>query len=127
MRGKFATYSGHLYSAPTVRVVEDEARSYVRRSNERYDLIVMTVVDSYAALASGSYALTQSYLYTAEAFEDYPAHPSSRGAPALRRWYRDPPAGMLHTPPLAAPPPPAHGLSPVSHPLIVLRYLDLGL
>src|SRR2546428_1837620 len=96
MRGEFASYSGHLYSAPTVRVVEDEARSYVRRSNERYDLIVMTVVDSYAALASGSYALTESYLYTAEAFEDYLAHLSSRGAPALGPWYRDPPVGMLH-------------------------------
>src|SRR2546428_2345616 len=127
MRGEFATYSGHLYSAPTVRVVEDEARSYVRRSNERYDLIVMTVVDSWAALASGSYALTESYLYTAEAFEDYLAHLSSRGALAVGRWYRDPPVEMLHTAQLAATALRAQGVAHVSDHLIVLRYMNFGL
>src|SRR2546428_7925503 len=127
MRGEFATYSGHLYSAPTVRVVEDEARSYIRRSNERYDLIVMTVVDSWAALASGSYALTESYLYTAEAFEDYLAHLNGRGALAVGRWYRDPPVEMLHTAQLAATALRAQGLAHVSDHLIVLRYLNFGL
>ncbi|HEV8470711.1 MAG TPA: hypothetical protein VGR46_13990 [Candidatus Limnocylindria bacterium] len=127
MRGEFASYSGHLYAAPRVRVVEDEARSYVRRSNERYDLIVMTVVDSWAALASGSYALTESYLYTAEAFEDYLSHLSGRGALAVGRWYRDPPVEMVHTAQLAATALRAHGLSRVSDHLIVLRYLNFGL
>jgi spermidine synthase len=127
MRGEFASYSGHLYAAPRVRVVEDEARSYVRRSNERYDLIVMTVVDSWAALASGSYALTESYLYTAEAFEDYLSHLSGRGALAVGRWYRDPPVEMVHTAQLAATALRAQGLSRVSDHLIVLRYLNFGL
>ena len=127
MRGEFAGYSGHLYAAPTVRVVEDEARSYVRRSNEHYDLIVMTVVDSWAALASGSYALTESYLYTAEAFEDYLSHLSGRGAIAVARWYRDPPVEMLHTAQLAATALRAQGISDVRAHMIVLRYLNFGL
>jgi hypothetical protein len=58
MRGPLAEYSGHVYTADRVNVVEDEARSYIRRSPDRYDLILMTVVDSYAALASGAYALS---------------------------------------------------------------------
>src|SRR5437867_2893078 len=82
-RAPFADYSGGIYTAPRVNVVEDEARSYIRRSSDRYDLILMTVVDSYAALASGAYALSESYLYTAEAFDDYLAHMSDSGALAV--------------------------------------------
>lgn len=127
MRGEFADYSGHLYTQPRVRVVEDEARSYIRRSSDRYDLIVMTVVDSWAALASGSYALTESYLYTSEAFEDYLGHLSDGGALAVGRWYRDPPVEMLHTAQLAATALRSEGVANVSDRIVVLRYLKFGL
>lgn len=127
MRGSMADYSGHIYSAPGVTVVEDEARSFIRRSADRYDLILMTVVDSYAALASGAYALSESYLYTAEAFDDYLSHVTDHGTLAVGRFYREPPIEMLNTAALGldavrrrgADDPPAH--------LMVLRYLDFGL
>ena len=127
MRGEFADYSGHLYTAPRVRVVEDEARSYIRRSSDRYDLIVMTVVDSWAALASGSYALTESYLYTSEAFQDYLAHLSGDGVLAVGRWYRDPPVEMLHTAQLAATALRSEGIADVSNRMVVMRYRNFGL
>src|SRR5207245_3185296 len=85
MRGQLADYSGHIYTAPGVTVYDDEARSFVKRSTDQYDLMVMTVVDSLAALASGSYALTESYLYTAEAFGDYLAHVNEDGTLAVGR------------------------------------------
>ncbi|HEY8824663.1 MAG TPA: hypothetical protein VIP07_07230 [Candidatus Limnocylindria bacterium] len=127
MRGEFADYSGNLYTAPRVRVVEDEARSYIRRSSDRYDLIAMTVVDSWAALASGSYALTESYLYTSEAFQDYLGHLSPGGVLAVGRWYRDPPVEMLHTAQLAATALRSEGVANVSDRMVVLRYLNFGL
>ncbi len=127
MRGEFADYSGNLYAAPRVRVVEDEARSYIRRSSDRYDLIAMTVVDSWAALASGSYALTESYLYTSEAFHDYLGHLSPGGVLAVGRWYRDPPVEMLHTAQLAATALRSEGVANVSDRMVVLRYLNFGL
>lgn len=127
MRGEFADYSGGLYSARRVRVVEDEARSYIRRSSDRYDLIVMTVVDSWAALASGSYALSESYLYTSEAFQDYLTHLNPGGALAVGRWYRDPPIEMLHTAQLAATALRSEGFADVSDRMVVLRYLNFGL
>jgi len=127
MRGEFADYSGNLYMAPRVRVVEDEARSYIRRSSDRYDLIAMTVVDSWAALASGSYALTESYLYTSEAFQDYLGHLSPGGILAVGRWYRDPPVEMLHTAQLAATALRSEGVANISDRMVVLRYLNFGL
>ncbi len=127
MRGPLADYSGHIYTGPRVNVVEDEARSYIRRSSERYDLILMTVVDSYAALASGAYALSESYLYTAEAFDDYLSHVADHGALAVGRFYRDPPIEMLNTAALGVDALSRRGIAdPLSH-LVVLRYLDFGL
>ena len=127
MRGPLSDYSGHVYSAARVNVVEDEARSYIRRSADRYDLILMTVVDSYAALASGAYALSESYLYTAEAFDDYLGHIADHGVLAVGRFYRDPPIEMLNTAALGVEALRGRGVAdPLAH-LAVLRYLDFGL
>ncbi|MDP9275112.1 MAG: hypothetical protein M3O99_05915 [Chloroflexota bacterium] len=127
MRGPLAAYSGHVYTADRVNVVEDEARSYIRRSSDRYDLILMTVVDSYAALASGAYALSESYLYTAEAFDDYLGHIADHGVLAVGRFYRDPPIEMLNTAALGVEALRRRGVAdPLAH-LAVLRYLDFGL
>jgi len=48
MRGQYAEYSGGLYLDSRVRVYEDEARSFIRRSPDHYDVIAITVVDSFA-------------------------------------------------------------------------------
>ncbi len=97
MRGPYAEYSGGLYLDPRVHVFEDEARSFVRRSNERYDVLVITVVDSLAALTAGAYALTENYLYTEEAMIDYLEHLTPGGVTAISRWYLEPPAEIART------------------------------
>ena len=127
MRGQFAAYSGGLYDDPRVRIHADEARSFIRRSVERYDLIVMTVVDSYAALASGAYALTETYLYTEEAFTDYLAHLRSGGVLSVGRWYRDPPVEMMRTVQVAARGLRSSGVIDPARNMLVLRYRDFGL
>jgi spermidine synthase len=95
VQGPYRDYGGALYDDPRVTVVADEARSFVRRSSDNYDVIVMTVVDSWAALQSGAYALSESYLYTEEAFADYVGHLAPSGVLSIGRWYRDPPSEML--------------------------------
>src|SRR5262249_12013434 len=67
----YRAYSGDVYHLPGVEVVTGEGRSYVRRSDAKYDLIQMTGTDTYTALASGSYVMSESYLYTLDAFRDY--------------------------------------------------------
>jgi hypothetical protein len=97
MRGPYAEYSGGVYLDPRVHIVEDEARSFVRRSPDRYDALVVTVVDSFAALTAGAYALTESYLYTEEAMLDYLGHLAPGGVIAMSRWYLEPPAEIART------------------------------
>jgi hypothetical protein len=91
MRGRYADYSGRVYSRPEVRVVTDEARSYVRRSGEQYDVIQAGYVDTYAATAAGAFALTENTLYTREAFADYLDHLTPRGIISFQRYYEDQP------------------------------------
>lgn len=67
-------YWGNLYHQPEVHLVEDEGRSFVRRSNEKYDAIVSVHTISNAAVASGALSLAESYVLTREAFVDYLDH-----------------------------------------------------
>src|SRR5438132_987224 len=127
MRGRYAAYGGAVHFDPRVRLVEDEARSFVRRSSERYDLVVMTVVDSFAALSSGAYALTESYLYTEEAMADYLGHLAPGGALAIARWYRDPPIEIVRTFDIAVAGLAARGASDPRAHIAVMRYGNFGL
>lgn len=127
MRGQYAEYSGGVYLDPRVRVYEDEARSFVRRSPERYDVIAITVVDSFAALTAGAYALTENYLYTAEAMHDYLTHLSPNGVVAISRWYRDPPVEIARTVGIADAALGRLGHDQAERSIAVLRYGNLGL
>lgn len=91
MRGPFREYTGGLYERPKVDVQIAEGRSFLRRSERTYDLIQMTGTDTYTALSSGAYVLSESYLYTREAFHDYFDHLSDDGVIAVLRFRFDPP------------------------------------
>ncbi|MGH2369858.1 MAG: hypothetical protein ACRDI2_16885, partial [Chloroflexota bacterium] len=103
MLGPLAAFSGELFHDPAVRLVVDEGRGYLQRSDDRYDAIVLTAVDSWAALAAGAYSLAESYLYTMEAMSAYYDHLAEGGVLAISRWYTSPPrevqrlAQMAHT------------------------------
>jgi spermidine synthase len=65
----FADYSGHLPENPRVTLVNAEGRSYMKRNDDRYDLVWFVAPDSYAAMnaaSSGAFVLSESYLYTVE-------------------------------------------------------------
>ncbi len=87
MRRWYRDVSGGLYNDPRVNIVVDDGRSFVRRSSERYDLVQASLVDTWAATAAGAFALSENALYTLEAFDDYLAHLSERGAVTITRWH----------------------------------------
>lgn len=71
---------GNLYHQPEVRLVNDEGRSFIRRSGEKYDAIISVHTISNAAVASGALSLAENYVLTREAFEDYLDHLTPEGA-----------------------------------------------
>jgi spermidine synthase len=72
-------FSGNIYNDPRVKVVTADARSYIRQFENKFDVIYSLSSNSWAALASGSFALAENYLFTTEAFMDYWRALSDRG------------------------------------------------
>ncbi|MFQ5938338.1 MAG: spermidine synthase, partial [Acidiferrobacterales bacterium] len=95
MRDRYAEYSGHLYDAKDVRVHMAEARGFVARSRERYDLIQVALLDSFTAAGAGVQALSESYLYTVEALQEYLRHLAPGGMLVITRWLKLPPRDSL--------------------------------
>ena len=89
MLGEFRDYSGNLYADPRISIHVDDGRSFVRRSDRRYDVIQASLVDTWAATAAGAYTLTENSLYTAEAFGEYLDHLTDDGVLTITRWVFD--------------------------------------
>src|SRR5882672_5372612 len=64
MRGRYADYTFHLYDMPQVHIHVQDGRSYIRSSHEKYDVVQMTLVDTWASTAAGAFALSENNLYT---------------------------------------------------------------
>ena len=91
----YADFAGYLYDRPEVRVVVAEARGFVAGSGEQYDLITLPLLDSFATAAAGTHSLSESYIYTVEAFEAYLRHLRPGGYLAITRWLKLPPRDSL--------------------------------
>ncbi len=95
MQEKFPELSRNLYARPEVHIFVEDGRSFVRRSNEKYQVIQATLVDTWASTAAGAFALSENNLYTTDAFYDYLSHLSDDGILAFTRWGFDPPRESL--------------------------------
>jgi hypothetical protein len=86
MKGRYADWSYHLYDLPQVHVHVNDGRSFIRATPDRYDVIQMTLVDTWASTAAGAFALSENNLYTVEAFRQYFEHLNPDGMIAVTRW-----------------------------------------
>jgi len=95
MRERFPGLSRGLYLRPEVHITEEDGRSFIRRSRDKYQVIQATLVDTWASTAAGAFALSESNLYTTDAFRDYLQHLTDDGLVAFTRWGLDPPRESL--------------------------------
>jgi len=80
------------YSDPRVQVVIDDARSYVQNTQERFDLIVSSILDSHITQSSFTNMRTDNYVYTREALAQMrrllkPGGVLSLSFSSERRWF----------------------------------------
>ncbi len=101
MQKRFASFSNGLYFRPDVKIVIEDGRSFVRRSQEHYQVLQATLVDTWASTAAGAFALSENNLYTTNAFVDYLSHLTPDGVMAFTRWGFDPPRESLRVVSLA--------------------------
>jgi hypothetical protein len=86
MRGRYADYSYHLYQRPGVDIHVTDGRSFVRNAKQNFDVVQMTLVDTWASTAAGAFALSENSLYTVDAFREYFEHLKPDGMIAVTRW-----------------------------------------
>src|SRR5271166_2889828 len=86
MRERYADYSQHLYQRPDVHIHVTDGRSYLRSTSQHFDVVQMTLVDTWASTAAGAFALSENNLYTVEAFREYFDHLKPDGMIAITRW-----------------------------------------
>src|SRR6266496_1373831 len=125
-REPFRSWSGAVFEQPGVRLVVDEARSFLRSSRERYDVIQATMVDTWAATAAGAFALTENNLYTVEAFQDYLARLAPGGMLSMTRWHQNPPDQLLRLVALGRAALQAAGIGEATDHFILVRGLPEG-
>ena len=101
VRDRYASFAGGLYSRPGVRIVVDDGRNVVRASRERFDVIQISMIDTFAATAAGAYSLSENNLYTREAFEEYLDHLTPDGLLSINRFFLEPPQQTLRVVTLA--------------------------
>ena len=95
MRDRFPQLSRNLYQRPEVKIELEDGRSFIRRSQQKYQILQATLVDTWASTAAGAFALSENNLYTTEAFYDYLSHLTDDGFLAFTRWGFDPPRESL--------------------------------
>ncbi|MCA9320690.1 MAG: hypothetical protein KDB53_08150, partial [Planctomycetes bacterium] len=88
--GRLFEPDAHAYS-DRIRLEKSEGRSWLRHSKSSYDIIQMSGVDSFTALNTGAYTLSESYLYTTEAIQDFYEHLKDGGYVNYSRFILDRP------------------------------------
>jgi hypothetical protein len=91
MRGRYADFARHLYQRPDVHLHVADGRSFLRSAKTSFDVVQMTLVDTWASTAAGAFALSENNLYTTQAFQEYFGHLAPDGIIAITRWeFREP-------------------------------------
>ena len=123
---KYADFSGRLAFRPEVELRVAEGRHFLTADPRTFDVIQLTGVDTFTALSSGAYALTENYLYTIEAMHDLLDHLRPGGVVSIARWLFDPPRETLRlvTTQLAALE--QRGLEDASEHLLIVKGPQLG-
>lgn len=86
MRDKYKDWSYGLYLRPNVHINVGDGRSWVRSAKQKFDVLQMTLVDTWASTAAGAFALSENNLYTVEAFREYFGHLKPDGFISITRW-----------------------------------------
>lgn len=98
VRNRYREFSGNLYANPQVTVVVESGRGFARRAvaaGQTFDLVVISLADSFKVVNFGAYSLTESPTYTVEGMLDFYRLLSEGGVLVVTRWLQVPPSESL--------------------------------
>lgn len=95
VRDEFNEFASGLYRRADVQIVVAEGRSFLQTTHELFDIINISLLDSFTASAAGVYALNESHLYTIEAIKQVLRRLRPNGVLSITRMLKNPPRDNL--------------------------------
>ncbi len=95
VRDEFGEFASGLYQRSDVEIIVAEGRSFLQTTSQLFDIINISLLDSFSASAAGLYALNESHLYTIEAIEQALRRLHPRGLLSITRVLKTPPRDSL--------------------------------
>jgi len=79
----------HPYDSPRVHIILNDARTYLRQANVKYDVVIFGLLDSHTQSSNYSNMRLDNYVYTEEAFREAKALLKPTGILVLKFEVRD--------------------------------------
>ena len=86
LQRKHRNFAG-IAPRPDVELVHDDARAYLTRSNRRFDVIQMSLIDTWAATGAGAFTLSENGLYTVNGWNVFLSRLQPNGIFSVSRWF----------------------------------------
>jgi hypothetical protein len=87
LRDPFYGAFSNLRSMPGLTLEVDDARSWFSATDQSFDLIQMSMIDTWAATGAGAFSLSENGLYTLEGWRAFTNRLTDRGVFTVSRWY----------------------------------------
>ena len=91
MQGRYRSFSGGIYDPARSRILVEDGRGYLQRTQRRFDLIQMSLLESMESASAGVYSLNENYLFTTEALRTALDRLTPGGVLGISRWIKTPP------------------------------------
>ncbi|MHC4911825.1 MAG: spermine/spermidine synthase domain-containing protein, partial [Planctomycetota bacterium] len=95
VRDNFADFASGLYERADVKIIAAEGRSFLQTTTQQFDIINISLLDSFTASAAGVYALNESHLYTIEAIDQALRRLRPQGILSITRILKTPPRDSI--------------------------------
>lgn len=84
---RFYREFSNLTALPNLKLYVDDARSWFASTKQKFDLIQMSMIDTWAATGAGAFSLSENGLYTLEGWRAFLKTLSDDGVFTVSRWY----------------------------------------
>ena len=95
LKQTYRDYFKNLVQDPRVHLVQAEGRHYLATTQRQFDVLQLSGVDSFSGTPGAAHVFSESYLYTAEAFDLYLSRLTDQGVLNMMRLEYIPPREML--------------------------------
>ena len=86
-RDPFYAKFSNLTALPNLKLHVDDARSWFASTEEKFDLVQMSMIDTWAATGAGAFSLSENGLYTLEGWRAFLKTINDHGIFTVSRWY----------------------------------------